>query len=320
MENNLDISIVIVTKNRSDRLKTCIKHILDSETSYTFELIVADNGSTDDTRGVIESFSLKDARVKYISVPLGGCGAGKDIAWRHSTAEIVAFTDDDCYVESGYIDAIMAAFKRYPDAGCIGGRILLFDPMDAPVTIDTREHRFCIKPYSFVKGGEIQGANFSFRREALARSGGFDHMLGPGTRFTAGEDIDAVAATCWAGFEIRFEPEIIVYHHHGRRGNAVKKIGRNYDRGRGVYYAKFLLRVDTRAAYIQGWKEAADSELPIRGIRSLAARCREIYSAVQYLRIRRRLSFIPGFIVYTVVHFVYLVFLLIRGGKLKLHR
>ena len=106
---------------------------------------------------------------------------------------MIALTDDDCYVAEDYVDAVLAAFDGRPDVGVLGGRILLFDPDDARVTIDERDHPVEMAPHSFVVAGAIKGANLSFRREALQKIGGFDPGLGAGTPFPC-EDIDAVAA------------------------------------------------------------------------------------------------------------------------------
>src|SRR5262245_29963273 len=107
-------------------------------------------------------------------------------------------------------------------------------------------------PRSFVLAGALKGANLSFRREALQAIGGFDPALGAGTPFPC-EDVDAVAGVLWAGFSGRFDPRPTVQHHHRRRLPGVSRLPAGYARGRGAYYAKFLLRPECRSIYMIGW-------------------------------------------------------------------
>ena len=169
-----------------------------------------------------------------------------------------------------YVDAVLAAFDGRPDVGVLGGRILLFDPDDARVTIDERDHPAEIAPRSFVEAGAVKGANLSFRREALQAIGGFDPELGAGTPFPC-EDIDAVASVLWAGYRGRYDPRPVVLHHHRRREPDVPRLRAGYDRGRGAYYAKFLLRPDCRRAYAAGWLQRDPHASEWRGARPAVA-------------------------------------------------
>jgi hypothetical protein len=153
------------------------------------------------------------------------------------------------------------------------------------VTIDERDYPVEMAPHSFVSAGAIKGANLSFRREALQRIGGFDPKLGAGTPFPC-EDIDAVAAVLWAGYRGRYDPRPLVLHHHRRRDADVPGLRAGYDRGRGAYYAKFLLRPECRRAYAVGWLSEVRGSLDTTGLTRLF---RELRSAAAYLRSRRRL-------------------------------
>ena len=74
----------------------------------------------------------------------------------------------------------------------IGGRLLLYDAEDHPITIRVDTAPIPIPPRSVVPTGLVQGANMAFRRDVLERIGGFDDALGPGTPF-CNDDVDAVA-------------------------------------------------------------------------------------------------------------------------------
>jgi GT2 family glycosyltransferase len=173
-------------------------------------------------------------------------------------------------------------FTEYPDVGCVGGRILLYDPEDAPITIDTRDNPVEIPPRRFVRAGVMHGANLSFRRSTLETIGGFDPHFGAGTEFPC-EDIDAIAATLWSGSPARFDPRPIVYHHHGRRAKDVPALMAGYAKGRGAYYAKYVFRPDTRWLYTIAWLYVAYQDGDLLGLRG------ELQSARRYARQRGHL-------------------------------
>ena len=97
------------------------------------------------------------------------------------------------------LDRIVGCFEE-ASLGFVGGRVLLFDPTDFPITIQELDHRVEIEPCAFVPAGLIHGANFAFRREVLEAIGGFDPGFGAGTPGFACEDVDAVARAAAAGW------------------------------------------------------------------------------------------------------------------------
>lgn len=139
------VSVVICTRNRARQLAACLDHLAAVQTSLPWELVILDNGSEDATPGLLRTFAKSHAiAVKLLSDPARGMGRVRNAAWRASSGDVIAFTDDDCYVATEYIDAIEQAFARNERIGYVGGRILLHDQNDAPVTIDesTEEHHF----------------------------------------------------------------------------------------------------------------------------------------------------------------------------------
>ncbi|UVI39095.1 glycosyltransferase family 2 protein [Qipengyuania spongiae] len=278
-----ELSIIICTRNRAPSLGPMLAALQAVRSERAWELLLIDNASTDETRQILDAAAgdFPDARVETVTAI--GLGAARDAAWRMAKGDIVLFTDDDCYVAPDIVDATLEAFAKHPQTGLIGGRILLHDPSDYPVTIDERTETEMIAPYSFAPPGTLQGANFAFRRSALEAIGGIDTMLGAGTPFPC-EDIDAVAACLWAGIPGRFDPTMVVRHHHGRKAADFPLLMEGYDRGRGAYFAKYMLRPDSRDAYLSGWMRERFS-VPSRS--DLAALLRELRSALRYLRARR---------------------------------
>jgi hypothetical protein len=280
-----EVSIVICSRNRAAQLCGALESLMAMRTRRHWEAILVDNGSTDGTAQVIHQAAEREPRIRYVTEACIGLGAARDRGWREARGDLLSFTDDDCYLAPDYVDAVVAAFRGRPEVGVVGGRILLFDAQDAPVTIDERDYPVELPPRSFVVAGALKGANLSFRREALQAVGGFDPALGVGTRFPC-EDIDAVAGVLWAGFGGRFDPRPTVLHHHRRRVADVPRLRASYDRGRGAYYAKFLLRPECRSTYVAGWLNEVRCNLDGA---TFARVFRELQSGAAYLLSRGKI-------------------------------
>jgi GT2 family glycosyltransferase len=279
----MKLSIIICTRNRANFLAPMLDAIRLLESEQEFEVLLVDNASTDHTGEIVKDAARAIPSVRAVCVERIGLGKARDAAWRQAKGDIVLFTDDDCYVSPDLVDATLGVFEDNPHIGFAGGRIMLHDPTDYPITIDERTHEAAIEPRSFVFPGALQGANMAFRRSALEAIGGIDTDLGAGTPFPC-EDIDAVAACAWAGLPGKFDPRMVVRHHHGRKEKDYPQLMASYDRGRGAYFAKYLLRADSRMAYWKGWLSSAFTDVH-RG--SLATLRRELASARNYVAHRR---------------------------------
>lgn len=269
----MKLSIVICTRNRAAQLPRCLEAIAAMDKPMAFELVLVDNASTDDTPRVIDEFAATaNFPVVHVSEPTPGLGQARDTGWRAAKGEIIALTDDDCYVEQDYATNLVAFMDAHPEVGFFGGRILLHDPEDLPVTIliGTKVRHY--QPYRFIRPGGIQGANFGARRALIEKHGGFDVRLGAGTPFPA-EDIELVGRLCAEGERGIYLPDVTVRHHHGRRTQEeVKKLFDGYERGAGAYYALMLRRpglMKLKVAY--GWIMRSIRRKPHRSLREIGA-------------------------------------------------
>lgn len=306
------VTLIICTRNRASQLQRTLASLSAMTTAQLWEAIIVDNASTDTTKKVIIDAARADPRIRYIKVDRIGLGAGRDAAWRLAKGAIISYTDDDCYLHPQYVDEIVTAFSDFPSAGAIGGRILLYDPADARITIDERTEQACYPARSVIRAGFVQGANLSFRIDALCVSGGFDPALGAGTKFPC-EDVDAVAAISWAGFEVRYDPRPTVYHHHRRTAAEIPALLASYDAGRGAYWAKYVIRRDTRSAYAKEWSKIT---LSGRSIKSIKRTNREIKSAFQYMIFCKKIF--PILIILLFIAPIYLTsFLMMMASKVK---
>jgi glycosyltransferase involved in cell wall biosynthesis len=77
----------------------------------TYEIIFVDNASTDDTRSILYEFFSRHLHAKSVYEKNTGMGNVRKAGWPAATASIIAFTDDDCYPDKNFLNAIMLCFK-----------------------------------------------------------------------------------------------------------------------------------------------------------------------------------------------------------------
>lgn len=281
------LSVVVCTRSRAPQLRACLERIGRLSGTAPWELVVVDNGSTDETAAVLRQFRrVSPHLLTVVEEPRPGLGRARNRGWRAAAGELIAFTDDDCYPADDYLNQIVACFED-PRLGFLGGRILLFDPTDLPITIQELDQRVEIDPKAFLRAGLIQGANFAFRREVLEAIGGFDDAFGAGTPFAC-EDVDALARAAALGWRGAYDPRPLVYHHHRRKTrDEAMQLRRVYDAARGAYYMKSVIDSAMRGRYFRSWMRRIVAQRPRRTIR-------ELRGALAYLRERRRRRVTPG--------------------------
>jgi glycosyltransferase involved in cell wall biosynthesis len=246
------------------KLRRCLAAVQLTDATFPFELIVVENACTDGTSQYLADFPnlIGHISFKAVSVPVPNLSRAHNAGLRASSGGLIAFTDDDCYVTPSYLKDVVAAFED-PAIAAIGGRILLYDPADFPITIKTATEREFFKPYSFIPPGAIQGANMAFRRTALDEIGGFDERRGRGTRFSGG-DIAAIASVLWRGKIVIYDPKPTVYHHHGRKTKEqLNELLATYCKARGAYFATFICNPKSQRVYAKEWAKQLVSSLRV---------------------------------------------------------
>lgn len=253
----MELSLVVCTRNRGDQLHFALEHCARLQVEQPWELVVVDNGSTDGTSAVLKEFAQSfDGSVRLLFEPKPGLARARNTGWRAASGSIVAFTDDDCYPQADYLAQIHRCFEE-ASVGFLGGRVLLYDPEDYPITIQLLDRRVDLPPRSFVPPGLIHGANFAFRRDILEAIGGFDERFGAGTELFSAEDTDALARASAYGCRGAYDPRPVVFHHHRRRDlNEIRRLQRAYTIGGGAYWLKCALNPRVGYKYFLRWPNA----------------------------------------------------------------
>lgn len=137
MTAELAYTIAVCTRNRAALLAECLAAALADTASVAGtagEILVVDNGSTDETRAVVERLSAAEpsATLRYLAEPRLGLARARNRALDEARGAVIAFLDDDAMVHPGWLRSCLDAFATYPIAAAVGGEILPRGAIDFP--------------------------------------------------------------------------------------------------------------------------------------------------------------------------------------------
>ena len=196
------ISVVVPTRNRSHLLPRLVAALEVQQVVERWELVVVDDGSTDDTPAVLQRLcaeapelvrSLRNAHAR-------GAAAARNKGWRAATAPVIAFTDDDCRPDPRWLANLLDGAAG---ADVVQG-VTTFDPTEAagrgPFSQVVNVERWT---------GQFETSNVAYSRSLLEQLDGFDERF-EGDSF--GEDVDLGWRARELGAATAFTPAAIVVH------------------------------------------------------------------------------------------------------------
>jgi glycosyltransferase involved in cell wall biosynthesis len=193
------VSVVVATHNRPDRLERTIS-ALRAQTfpRDSYELIVVDDGSGPETIQLVERLRALDGNPPLVVERLDpglGPGGARNRGWRTARGELIAFTDDDCEPEPGWLEALVSVAERNPGAIVQGPTLPHPDEEELLVGFSRTLSVSRLGPW-------FETANILYPRSLLERHGGFDEISfsRPGGEDTdlAWRAIEQGAPTAWA--------------------------------------------------------------------------------------------------------------------------
>src|SRR5918992_1814211 len=219
MINEPEVSVIIPTYNRSALLRDAVNSVLGQDSRITFEIIIVDNNSKDDTAAVVRSLMEQHpGRLSYVVETEQGNAYARNRGVREARAPIIAFIDDDVTVERNWLTSLKNALDANPDLSFVGGKVLPEWTTPPPSWL-TPDHWSPLAvldygPDELVIGGNsprgLLTANIAFRRSVFDEVGTFSpHLQRVKDAIGSMEDTEFLLRVCRSGKQGMYLPGMV---------------------------------------------------------------------------------------------------------------
>ena len=216
------ISAIICTHNRDNYLGSAIDSLLAQDFPGSFEVVVVDNASKDNTREVVEA-RLPNPKLEYVYEPITGLSVARNTGAKTASAEILAYLDDDAVASSQWLRVLYEAYQSNNKLAIAGGKVTLIWPEDInppkwlSVELSGNLGYYDLGNsvvYIDQPGLTPRGLNYSIRRIFLEQIGGFDINLGRvGNKLLSNEELYTTELALKQGWLVAYLPEALVAHN-----------------------------------------------------------------------------------------------------------
>ena len=169
------VSIVIPTRNRARYLAVALASLADQDFDAGYEVLVVDDGSTDDTAAVVER-----AGDRYLGQPQArGLNAARNAGVGASVGAVIAFLDDDVFAPARWLRAVRDGVASHPEFEAFGGPIRARFEGRAPSSCGRERPPITTLDLGWHdrEADVVWGANMAIRRTAFERVGPFDESI-----------------------------------------------------------------------------------------------------------------------------------------------
>ncbi|MCW2571974.1 MAG: glycosyl transferase, family 2 [Frankiales bacterium] len=222
------MTVVVCAYNASATVEECLTHTRALDYPR-LEVLLIDDGSTDDTADIAERVCAGDPRMRVVRAAHQGLSGARNTGWQTATGDLVVYLDSDAYPTPEW-PYYLALGLDAADVGGVGG------PNLPPPGGNLASEKVARAPGGPVhvllsddRAEHIPGANMAFWRKVLEEVGGFDVVY-----TAAGDDVDL----CWKvldkDWEIAFHPAALVWHHRRDSTKAYLKQQRGYGRSESL--------------------------------------------------------------------------------------
>ncbi|MHB1912895.1 MAG: glycosyltransferase family 2 protein [Acidimicrobiales bacterium] len=233
-----DVSVVVPTYNRAELLARLLD-ALEAQQGVAFEIIVVDDCSTDGTwellgrrgRTTTAAGSAGGVTIHRVRTPVNsGPATARNIGWRRAAGHLIAFIDDDCVPQPGWLEALAGAFaagngnttgsgRTIGASGAggaevdIGAEVGIVQGATLPLPEQAAGRGpFAVFVWVDRDHGRYETCNIAYRRDLLEELGGFDESFGTVAGAPVwGEDVDLGWRAREAGARIVFEPAALAH-------------------------------------------------------------------------------------------------------------
>lgn len=230
MMRSLRISVIIPAYNASRTLAECLSALQKQTIPRSdYEIIIVDDGSTDNTVSIADSFD-----VNVIQQAHAGPALARNLGVSHAKGELILFTDSDCIASPDFIEQMTKPFSDPNVVGVKGAyRSRQREVWARFAQIEFEERYSKLARSSSIDFVDSHAA--AFRKQVFLEVGGFD----PHFPVANNEDVDLSYKIARIGYKMVFNPEAIIFHYHpaGMKKYLLTKFFRAY--WRMLVYRRF---------------------------------------------------------------------------------
>jgi len=180
MPRSSDVTVVVPAYQAESFLPATLATVAQ-QTALPFELIVVDDGSTDDTCNITEIFALAhpELRMRLLREPHRGPGAARNAGVRAARSDWIAFLDSDDLWHPSKLESMLTAMRAHPDANiyCHNEAIRSLDGSQQVTDYGARIHYGLPLARQLFRNNCFSTSAVVCRRELVLRCGGFDETL-----------------------------------------------------------------------------------------------------------------------------------------------
>jgi glycosyltransferase involved in cell wall biosynthesis len=240
VKNSPLISVVICTHNRSHLLQDVIETVcLQSVAKDSYEVIIVDNRSVDETRLVVDLLSHKFANIHYLYEPIVGLSHARNCGWRNAKGDYVFYLDDDGRASDHWLPVGMDIIQNISPAVFGGPYFAYYNSPKPDWFRDSYESFTSGNQGRALDDGFLSGGNIAFRRSVLEQLGGFDSNLGMrGNQRGYAEETALIRLIRQTepSAVIYYDPRFYIYHLVAPQKMRMSyNIRARFDRGRYAY-------------------------------------------------------------------------------------
>jgi len=218
---NVSIDVVICTYNRAAGLDGVLSALSQQSPAVdvAWSVLIVDNASTDATAEVVDAHISRKLLpgLRRVWENEQGLTPARRRGVRETSAPWIAFVDDDNLLEPGWLDAIAQAIWSHPQAGAVGGRVVL--DWERPPPAFFKRFGFCFAEQepgaAACELNSLVGAGMVVSRKALVECGWVERPLladRVGHRLISGGDVEIAQRIRGAGYPLWYTPEAVLRH------------------------------------------------------------------------------------------------------------